>query len=141
MRTLIALAALLAFPAGAEAADLSLSVEGLRNRTGTLSVCLFRDPGSFPDCGASKSAVRRTVPAAAANRPILFRDLPPGPYAVTVLHDENSDGRLDTNLLGIPKEGVGITTNRLPRFSAPRFEDGRFEMPAGRKQVVRIVYW
>ncbi|KQT52551.1 MULTISPECIES: DUF2141 domain-containing protein [unclassified Aureimonas] len=141
LRTSIALAALLASVVPSAAADLSITVEGLRNRTGSLSVCLFRDSAEFPDCGASKSAIRRTVPASAAGQPIRFRDLAPGAYAVTVLHDENSDGKLDTNLLGIPKEGVGITNNRLPRFSAPTFGDARIEMPAGRRQTVTLVYW
>lgn len=141
MRLITVLAALVAAPAAAGAADLTLSVEGLRNRAGKVSVCLFCGPEAFPDCERAPGALRRTVPSAKAGQPVVFHDLPAGSYAATVLHDENGDGRLDTNLLGIPKEGVGITNNALPRFSAPRFSDARFEMPGARGQSVRIVYW
>lgn len=141
MRILIALAAGLGSAACAGAADLALTVEGLRSRSGNLSICLFRQPSNFPDCEAAKTTQRLTLPATRAGEPIVFRGLGAGAYAVTVLHDENGDGRLDTNLLGIPKEGVGITNNRLPKFSAPTFTDARFEMPEGRQQTVTVEYW
>jgi uncharacterized protein (DUF2141 family) len=141
MRRILLLAALAVTASPATAGDLALSVEGVRNGKGSVSICLFRQAAGFPDCNRSPSAVRRTLPAAEAAEPILFKDLPPGPYAVTVLHDENADGRLDTNMLGIPKEGVGISNNRMPRFSAPTYADAEFDLPKGRRQAVRVVYW
>ncbi|KQT42944.1 hypothetical protein ASG43_15450 [Aureimonas sp. Leaf454] len=141
MRYHLTLAALAVSTGIASAGDLSLSIDGLRNRQGNVSICLFLRQGRFPDCADPSSTVRRTVPAKAAGTPILFRDLPPGTYAVTVLHDEDADGALDSNLLGIPREGIGITNNRLPRFSAPTYADAAFDLPAGRRQSVTLVYW
>lgn len=36
-------------------------------------------------------------------------DLPEGDYVVSVFQDVNGNGKLDTNIFGIPKEPVGIT--------------------------------
>ena len=60
-----------------------------------------------------------------------FEDIPPGTYAIAVIHDENMNGKLDTNRLGIPTEGYGFSrdTKRLigvPSFAAASFPyDGR----------------
>lgn len=56
-----------------------------------------------------------------------FEDIPSGSYALVVLHDENMNGKLDTNWLGIPKEGYGFSNNAKPAaFHAPSFSDASF---------------
>jgi uncharacterized protein (DUF2141 family) len=60
-----------------------------------------------------------------------FEDIPPGTYAMAVIHDENMNGKLDTNRLGIPREGYGFSNDAKgwlgpPSFSAASFRyDGR----------------
>jgi uncharacterized protein (DUF2141 family) len=58
--------------------------------------------------GAARGAVKeQRVPAKATSVRCVFADLAAGTYAVAVLHYENGNGTMDTNFLGIPKEGVG----------------------------------
>jgi uncharacterized protein (DUF2141 family) len=40
-----------------------------------------------------------------------FEDIPPGTYALAIIHGENSTGKLDTNWLGIPTEGYGFSND------------------------------
>jgi uncharacterized protein (DUF2141 family) len=60
-----------------------------------------------------------------------FEDIPPGTYALAVIHDENMNGKLDSNRLGMPTEGYGFSNDakaflRAPSFSAASFPyDGR----------------
>lgn len=60
-----------------------------------------------------------------------FADIPPGTYAIAVIHDENTNGKLDTSWLGIPTEGYGFSRGAtrplgVPSFSAASFPyDGR----------------
>ena len=56
----------------------------------------------------------------------------PGTYAVSTFHDENSNGKLDTNLLGIPTEGVGASNNAKGHFGPPKFDDAKFRFEGGR---------
>ena len=55
----------------------------------------------------------------------VFDNVEPGEYALTVLHDENGNGKLDTNLLGMPKEGYGVSNNAFRRFGPPRFREAK----------------
>ena len=55
-----------------------------------------------------------------------FEDIPPGTYALAIVHDENMNGKLDTNLLGIPKEGYGFSNDAKALLGAPSFSAASF---------------
>jgi uncharacterized protein (DUF2141 family) len=55
-----------------------------------------------------------------------FEDIPPGTYAMAVVHDENMNGKLDTNWFGVPTEGYGFSNNARGVLSAPSFSDAKF---------------
>lgn len=141
MRTAVGVALVLANMAGtATAADLSLTIEGARSTRGTVEICLWSDATGFPDCGASRTAERRTVAAGALGEPIVFKGLKPGTFAISALHDENGNGRLDTNFLGIPKEGIAVSNDALPKFSAPRFADTAFALTGSAGRRITLLY-
>jgi uncharacterized protein (DUF2141 family) len=103
--------------------DLAVSVEGLRSAKGLLQLCLTRDPVYFPDCGKDPEGRHLTVEAMAGD--ILFPAVPAGRYALSIIHDENANARLDT-FMGIPKEGVGFSRNPRLSFGPPRFRSVEF---------------
>jgi uncharacterized protein (DUF2141 family) len=55
-----------------------------------------------------------------------FEDIPPGRYALAVIHDENMNGKLDTKGLGIPTEGYGFSNDVKGLFGAPAFSAASF---------------
>lgn len=75
---------------------------------------------------------RRT--AAIVDRHALceFSGIAPATYAISVFHDENSDGKLATNFIGIPREGVGASNNAKGRFGPPKFDAAAFRFTGGR---------
>jgi uncharacterized protein (DUF2141 family) len=120
-------------------AALDVDVEGLRNGEGTVLVCLTRDADAFPDCREDPDAKRVSAEAGEA-RHLTFQGLATGDYALSIIHDENGNGRLDT-LVRIPREGFGFSRNPRIRFGPPRFSDARFAVAAGEnRQTVRIRY-
>jgi uncharacterized protein (DUF2141 family) len=108
---------------------ITVRVTGFRGTKGALVCRLFRSREGFPAKpaeGMQKSAPIRVdatteTPTGSCN----FADLPDGTYAVTVFHDENGNGKLDTNFIGIPSEGVGVSNNHR-RLGRPTWEDARF---------------
>ncbi|MCB9778641.1 MAG: DUF2141 domain-containing protein [Alphaproteobacteria bacterium] len=101
-----------------------------RSDQGRLLCSLFDQPAGFP--GDPQRAVAR---AAAEIRDgvatCLFPAVPPGAYAVAILHDENGNLAMDTSLLGIPREGFGASRDAKPRPTGPpRFEDAVVEVGA-----------
>lgn len=64
-----------------------------------------------------------------------FSDIKPGKYAIVVIHDENRNGELDTNLFGIPTEGHGFSSGAEVTMSAPSFSDAVFSYDGGHLQM------
>lgn len=124
----------------AHAVPLQVSVTGVRDSNGTVAVCVFDTDESFPDCSGDPAVTSRRQQAVSGTMRFDF-DVAPGRHAVSVLHDENNNGRLDTNIFGIPREGVGVSNNPPPRSGPPRFADAVFGLAAAGGQVdVRLVY-
>jgi uncharacterized protein (DUF2141 family) len=55
-----------------------------------------------------------------------FQDIAPGRYALVIAHDENMNGKLDTNWLGVPTEGYGFSNDVKVWLSAPSFSAASF---------------
>ena len=107
---------------------------------GAVRLCLTRNPAHFPDCNRDPAAVKRSVDAGRAAA-IRLTGMVPGTYALAVIHDENSNGRLD-KFMGIPREGFGFSRNPRIRMGPPSFEEVRFEIAAGGsvRQGVQMKY-
>ena len=111
-------------PEPASKQKVEVEIGNLRSAKGQVRLCLTRDPAYFPDCRDDPRAHRLSVPAGSAGL-VVIPDVAPGAYALTLLHDENGNGRLDT-FMGVPREGFGFSRNPAIRFGPPPFEDVRF---------------
>ncbi len=69
---------------------------------------------------------------------LAFEGLPAGTYAVSVIYDENSDGELATNFLGIPKELIAMSNNAKGRFGPPGFDKTKFSIDSDKTIEVRF---
>jgi uncharacterized protein (DUF2141 family) len=135
MRALLP-AALLFLPAASPVETLDLEITGLRNAKGVLQICLTARPDSFPDCKDDPRAISRTI--SAAHPAVRFEGLATATYAVAVIHDANSNKKLDT-MMGIPKEGFGFSRNPVITFGPPKFKAACFPLD-GAKQQVKMRY-
>ena len=121
-------------------ACLTVELMGLRSNLGVINIGVFSSPEGFPN-DATRAVRSGCFPI--SNLPLLltFDDLPFGQYAATVHHDENMDGELNTNLLGIPTEGIGFSGNPKIWRGVPAFERTRFEFsPANSTVSIRVKY-
>ena len=95
---------------------------------GICRACLFNSKESM-----EKEAPVQCVEVKVVNKKaeFVFRNLPDGEYAIMLFHDRNGNGKMDTNFLGIPKEGYGASQNKLPFAAAPKFEANKFIVKGG----------
>ena len=69
----------------------------------------------------------------------IIEDIPFGEYAIKLYHDENENGRMDRNMMGIPKEDYAFSNNAVGSFGPADYEDARFEFnESGQKQEITI---
>jgi uncharacterized protein (DUF2141 family) len=128
-------------PAPARAGAIAVEMSGFRSDKGAALVALFASSKGFPD-EPEKAALRMKVPIRGGKARALFRGVRPGTYAVAVLHDENGDRKMKTNLVGIPKEGYGASRDARGNFGPPRFDDARLALRAGQtlRAPIKLVY-
>jgi uncharacterized protein (DUF2141 family) len=119
-------AAMLATTGMAQAADLTVDVAGLANARGTVMVAVFDSAGHF-----LKQPLRTAAVAAQPGQvQLLINDLAPGDYAVSLFQDENGNGKLDKNLVGMPIEPYGFSNDAAGSNGPPGFEQARVQVGA-----------
>ena len=118
---LMGLSGLAAAPA--VAADLVIEVRGIRSDAGRIYVAVHapREGEDFPYADGMFAGIYQQAQAGAMR--FVVGDLPAGRYAVQAFHDENGNGDLDANVLGIPKEGYGFANDPATTFGPPDFEE------------------
>jgi uncharacterized protein (DUF2141 family) len=109
-------------------------IESLRNDRGMVFVSLYDNKRAF-DKNKGEAAGAQARPA---NRSavVVFENVVPGKYALSFIHDENENKKLDTNFIGIPKEGFGYSNDAMGRFGPPKFDDAVLSVPAGPVTIV-----
>jgi len=113
---------------------LDVDIENMRSAKGLIRICLTADPKNFPACVDDANALTRSIPASV--RSTSFPGLPQRGYALALIHDENSNAKLDT-IAGIPREGYGFSRNAAVRFGAPRFSAAEFQL-AGDAEMQQV---
>jgi len=103
-------------------AELKVEIQGVQNAKGNLGVLLFNRKEGFPS-DHTKALKQITVAARKGSNTVVFEHLAPGTYAVAVMHDENTNLKLDTNWMGIPSEGYGFSGNKMGLMGPPSFSD------------------
>ena len=131
---MFAIAVVLVSAASLLAADIAVDVEGVRNDRGQVLISLFANAKGFPS--DYKQAIQsRIVPAVKGSTAVIFTNVPPGKYAISICHDENKDGKMNTRSLGRPKEGYAFHKQQGPRFGPPKFSKSVFDVATNGLQV------
>jgi uncharacterized protein (DUF2141 family) len=119
--------------------SLNIQVTGFRNNTGTAGSLVFPSPAGWPD-NITKTIVHGGFPIANRQAQLQFQ-VPAGRYAVVVIHDENSNMKLDRNFFGIPREGFGFSNNPRVSFSTPSFQSAVIPVACPATQIeIKLTY-
>ena len=139
-------AALVALPLPAGAGELRVTIEGIRSVRGTVLIGLYDSPESFEKAVEASGkqgflidpdrfgavALRAN---AAMKSAVVFSNLEPGRYAAVAFHDENGNGKLDKNFLGVPAEPYGFSNNAEGFLSPPSFDDAAMVLGDGDRAI------
>jgi uncharacterized protein (DUF2141 family) len=126
---------LLVVTEGATAQRLVVRVENIKDDKGQIGVAVYNSDKGF----LKKEMAGKFVPAKKGEVEVAFENLPAGDYSLSVMHDSNTNGKIDTNQVGIPKEGFGFSNNVIGTFGPPSFEKAKFKLD-GQVVVIRLRY-
>ncbi len=107
----------------AAADQLTVEVTGIERLGGHMMIAVYDDEASWSASSGAVAEARDSVTGPLVR--VSFPDLPRGYHAVMLYHDHNSNGELDTNMLGIPAEAYGFSNN-AGRLGRPDFDEARF---------------
>ena len=112
--------------------SLEVEITEIRNDKGNIMLQLF---------DADEKVLSEEMSPIKENRCLFtFKNLKPAKYAVRYFHDENLNGKMETNLVGKPTEGYGFSNNAVGRFGPPPFEEWLFEIKGDMKIGLKPVY-
>ena len=111
-------------------------------KKGPIYCHLFANDKGFP-MDLSKSQTKVVAKVKGTQATCRFAKVKPGTYAIMAFHDLNSNGKLDTNWIGMPKEGVVSSNNAKGRMGPPSFKDASFKVADGAvvEQTLTLKYY
>ena len=115
---------------------LQVNVTGVRNAKGVMHVDICRQAEFLKSC-----PIKAEVPTVAGTTIVRFPNLAHGVYAAQVSHDENSNGKVDRALFGIPKEGVGFSNDAPIRFAPPKWAAAMFPLNDDKTITLKLRYF
>jgi uncharacterized protein (DUF2141 family) len=121
---------------------LTVRVTGARNTKGKIGVTLFQNAQGFPE--DTSKAIRQEsveIDPKTMSAQVTFKNLPQVTFAISVLHDENGNGKMDKNFVGMPKEGYGASNNPSKKRRAPTFDEAKFSLNTSEQAIeITLLY-
>src|SRR5207245_10973730 len=113
-----------------------------RDTTRKIGVTLRQDHHGCP--ADTSKAIRQEsveIDPKTMSAQVMFKDLPQGTFAISVLHDENGNGKMDKNFVGMPKEGYGASNNPKKKKRAPTFDEAKFSLNSSEQAIeITLIY-
>lgn len=104
--------------------QLTTTITNIKEIKGNIEFGIYDDPEVFLSETEQYEVIYINVVGETAV--ITIDSLPEGTYAISLMHDLNSDGDMESNFFHIPQEPYGFSNNFRPRFSKPDFDDCQF---------------
>lgn len=100
--------------------DIELIITNAKSDKGLIQVLIFNKDNGFPE-EQNKAFKALSLPVSSLSAKVTIENLPSGNYAISVFHDEDSDGKMKKNNLGMPLDRYGFSNNPTLFFGPPSF--------------------
>lgn len=131
LSTLLSLSSLLAF-------DININITEVEGVKGKIYIGLYNTKVGFRE--VSKTFKKEILDITSKPVSYSFKGVPSGTYAISIFHDKNVNGKLDTNLFGVPTEGYGFSKNIRHLLSATEFEEASFVLKEDTNLTINMGY-
>jgi uncharacterized protein (DUF2141 family) len=115
--------------------DLVLKIDKITNTKGVIMIALHNNASTYESDQHMFSAKKMAITENTLT--VHFGDIPKGDYAIKLFQDENENGRIDKNDLGIPTEGYGFSNNG-DTMGQPSFEEAKFSVNSATTLTIHL---
>jgi len=120
-----------------KAQDVEVIITGIRSEKGQIVVGVFKDNESFMK--EESFLEKRFVKNGISNGEMRVKfSLEPGIYGLSLLDDENSDGKMEYNFVRLPKEGFGFSDYYHTGLTRPKFDSFKFSIDQSKKRTITV---
>ncbi len=120
----------------AQNSSITVIVKNVKDAPGNVAVALFNNEKDF----MKNRFDSKIITAHGGEVQVVFENVPPGSYAISLLHDENGNNEMDSNIIGMPKEGFGFSNDAMGTFGPPSFEKASFKCPVSQPITLNMKY-
>lgn len=119
----------------AQSCQLKVKITGIEKKEGDLIVAIFNSEEDFlkKDFKSLNEAVNNRDKVE-----VCFNSIPSGKYSVSVIHDIDRNGKLNSSVFGPPTEPYGFSNNIKGVFGPPSFEDTSFELKKDQEKILEL---
>ena len=114
--------------------NLIINISGFPSSDGFAMVALNNSEESYKS-GENEAMAKTKIRVVDQQVQVIFTNLPYGDYGVSLYHDENANGKMDKNAMGIPREAYGFSNNAKGFFGKPKYEDVMFQLNSAEMQI------
>lgn len=119
---------------------LKIEVPDLRNTKGVVQFTLYNNKEAFPDEEYKKYYRKLVSEITDGFSTVTFKNLPPGKYAVNILHDEDENGKIKKGLV-LPKEGIGFSNYKsIGLLNRPEFAKAGIVLKSDTTIQINVIY-
>ena len=119
-------------PASAAATELSVEIKGIASNSGDVYVAIYDKAEKWMKTSLSGAKVAAKKGSVSAS----FKELPAGDYAISLYHDENGNGKMDANVMGMPTEPYAFSNDAAGNYGPASFEQAKFKVDGEKKSIV-----
>lgn len=123
----------------AQAQETKVKVTAIRSEKGKIILNVFKDNTAY-DSEKPYKIFSFDKKALVNGALTVTCKLEPGTYGITLLDDENENGKIDKNLIGIPKEGFGFSNFFMTKMKKPAFDDFKVDLKAHQHIEIKAKY-
>mgnify|MGYP001794652877 FL=1 len=116
------------------AGELIVTIQNIKYNRGKIYLAVYNRKEGF--LKVNNAVATKITKVNGSKAVVRFKNLKPGYYAIATYHDKNEDGKMNTNMFGVPTEYYGFSRDARARFSAPSFEDARIYFKGGRMNTI-----
>ena len=113
---------------------MEVMIKNIKEQKGTIRVALFSNEKDFLE----NFLLGKIVKVSGNEAKVVFENLKPGDYAVSVFHDENENEKLDSGFMGIPNEPYGFSNDAMGTFGPPSFEKAKMKLDSDKVSTINL---